>query len=179
MNFTDKENIKAPVIEEGDWESYIGTKQIEAMPCTSAGAAEILGREVCTDNANDNGDGYLVRYKDGYISWSLAKAFEEAYHKACGLTFGMAIEELKSGKKVCRAGWNGKGMFLALQEGSVIQPKNARGGAAKALVESGEADEKGIVILPHIDMKAANGDIVVGWLASQTDMLSEDWMVVE
>lgn len=85
MNFTDKDKVKNPVIEEGDWERYIGTKQIEAMPCTAAGAAEILNRDICTDNANENagenGDGYLVRYKDGYVSWSPSKAFEEAYCK--------------------------------------------------------------------------------------------------
>lgn len=163
-----------------EFKKYIGTKEIEVRPCTADEADEILGRKVCRDNADEQGNGYLVRYKDGYMSWSPTKAFEEAY-SLCGngLTFGDAIEALKKGKKVTRAGWNGKGAFLAMQEGSVIRPQDARGGAALAHVESGEADEKGIVILPHIDMKSANDDIVVGWLASQTDMLSDDWMIVD
>lgn len=90
--------------------------------------------------------------------------------------FGWAIHQLKSGRRVRRSGWNGKGMWLALQPGSTITADQARSGAAK-----GRADEgaQSIVICPHIDMRAADGSVVVGWLASQTDMLSEDWELVE
>lgn len=89
--------------------------------------------------------------------------------------FGLAIHALKAGKRVARAGWNGKGMWLMLQPGSTVAPDQVRSGAAK-----GRADEgaEAIVILPHIDMRAADGAIVVGWLASQTDMLAEDWQLV-
>jgi hypothetical protein len=58
---------------------YIGTKEVEARLCTADEADEILGKKVCRDNADEQGNGYLVRYKDGYMSWSPAKAFEEAY----------------------------------------------------------------------------------------------------
>lgn len=91
------------------------------------------------------------------------------------MNFGEALQALKDGERVRRSGWNGKGMWLALQSGSTITPEQARGGAAK-----GRADEgaEAISILPHIDMRAADGSIVVGWLASQTDMLSDDWEIV-
>lgn len=92
------------------------------------------------------------------------------------MNFGEAIEALKKGSRVARQGWNGKGMYLALQAGSVITREQARGGVAKCLAESGQET---ITICPHIDMKAADGTCVVGWLASQTDMLSEDWVIVE
>jgi hypothetical protein len=71
------------------------------------------------------------------------------------LTFGWAIEQLKLGKKVARKGWNGKGMFLGLQI----------------------PDEHSKMNLPYIYMSTVTGQLVP-WLASQTDMLSEDWDLV-
>jgi hypothetical protein len=94
------------------------------------------------------------------------------------MNFGQAIEALKEGKKVAREGWNGKGMYLTLQEGSEINALDARGGAALARKNEKDLPVK-IKICPHIDMRAADGSIVIGWLASQTDMLSEDWQIVE
>ncbi|MDH5572344.1 MAG: DUF2829 domain-containing protein [Gammaproteobacteria bacterium] len=87
--------------------------------------------------------------------------------------FGQAITEMKSGAKVARAGWNGKGMWLMLVEGSThasISPTSAYG--KQGLTES-------VVINPHIDMMTAQGFMQPGWLASQTDMLAEDWSIVE
>lgn len=94
------------------------------------------------------------------------------------MNFGKAIEALKEGKKVARSGWNGKGMFLYLTEGSIVDFAALRGNAAKHInaTVTGTADA---CIKPHIDMKAADGTIVIGWLASQTDILAEDWEVVE
>lgn len=92
--------------------------------------------------------------------------------------FGQAIEALKAGKRVAREGWNGKGMWLAMQEGSEITSEQARGGAA--LARKSEADmPTRIKIGAHIDMRAADGSIVIGWLASQTDMLAEDWTILD
>lgn len=90
--------------------------------------------------------------------------------------FGIALRHLKDGKRVARKGWNGKGMWLALTPGSTIQDTFARSGAVKAQVDHEGVEE--VVILPHIDMRSADGSIVIGWLASQTDMLSEDWELV-
>lgn len=67
-------------------------------------------------------------------------------------TFGWAVAELKAGRKVTRTGWNGKGMYLELQR----------------------PDAHSKMTLPYIFMKTAQGDLVP-WLASQTDVLSEDW----
>lgn len=92
------------------------------------------------------------------------------------MNFSDALNAIKEGKRLARAGWNGKGMWIALQPGSVISPEHARGGAAKGRAEEGASE---IVILPHIDMRAADGSIVVGWLASQSDILADDWGVVE
>jgi len=92
--------------------------------------------------------------------------------------FGQAIEALKEGKRVARQGWNGKGMWLAMQEGSEIASDQARGGAALARKSESDLPER-IKIGAHIDMRAADGSIVIGWLASQTDMLAEDWTILD
>lgn len=88
--------------------------------------------------------------------------------------FGWALNALKKGKAVARKGWNGKGMFLVFQPGSEVPGNMMRNEPAKKFY--GDSTVK---ICGHIDMKAADGTYVVGWLASQTDMLAEDWEVVE
>jgi Protein of unknown function (DUF2829) len=87
-----------------------------------------------------------------------------------GMDFGDAIRALKDGKKVAREGWNGKGMFLFLVAGSTFKVNRA-----PLLGIYPEGTE--VNYHPHIDMKTAQG-YVVPWLASQADMLSEDWVVV-
>ena len=87
------------------------------------------------------------------------------------MNFGNAIEALKEGKRVARAGWNGKGMFLFLVPGS-----NFIVNREPLLSIMGEGAQ--ITYRPHIDMKDAEGK-VVPWLPSQTDMLAEDWQIVE
>lgn len=93
------------------------------------------------------------------------------------LNFGQAIEAMKAGKRVSRAGWNGKGMWVALTPGSTFAPEHAKPGHA-AYHRAQENPAEDVRLLPHIDMRAADGSMVIGWLASQTDMLAEDWTIV-
>jgi hypothetical protein len=93
------------------------------------------------------------------------------------MNFGEALEELKAGNKVARRGWNGKGMFIYLVEGTIVSFKNLRGNAAKHITKEVTGLDDAC-INSHIDMKAADGTVVVGWLASQTDMLAEDWEII-
>lgn len=97
------------------------------------------------------------------------------------MDFGSAIAAIKNGRKVARAGWNGKGMFIYLNQGSAPADRLVRhdfvGGVSRELFEVGDRDT--IVRMPNINMRAADGYTVTGWLASQTDMLAEDWEVVE
>lgn len=97
-------------------------------------------------------------------------------------TFGFdrAINCIKNGLKVARSGWNGKGMWVALTPGSSFPKEYAKEGHAARH----RADELPLVgtpiqLLPHIDMRAADGSMVIGWLASQTDLLAEDWLIVD
>lgn len=93
------------------------------------------------------------------------------------MDFGDAIRALKVGKKVARAGWNGKGMWLSLTPGikrvhadNIWSPNNRS--YARSL------PDQVVEVLPAITMKTATGEILMGWLASQTDMLAEDWSEV-
>jgi hypothetical protein len=95
------------------------------------------------------------------------------------MNFGEAIQAMKNVKKVARSGWNGKGMFIYLVEGSDVYPADLRGAAQKHVGYAKQSISDKVKINAHIDMKAADGSIVVGWLANQTDMLAEDWEEVE
>jgi hypothetical protein len=94
------------------------------------------------------------------------------------LDFGDALRALKRGERVCRAGWNGKGMWLSLSGPprglEVTAERFWSANNAEFARRSGGA----AVVLPAITMKTATGEILMGWLASQTDMLAEDWMVL-
>ncbi len=86
------------------------------------------------------------------------------------MNFSDALNAIKEGKRLARAGWNGKGMFVFLVAGS-----NFRVSREPLLSILGEGAE--VTYRPHIDMRAADGTIVP-WLASQTDLMADDWDVV-
>lgn len=91
------------------------------------------------------------------------------------MNFGEAIEALKEGKKVTRKGWNGKGMFLWLKPAAKVKAEWCKDPMLKELAEAngGEIDALGTIC-----MFTADKQILSGWLASQIDMLSEDWHLV-
>lgn len=91
------------------------------------------------------------------------------------LTFGEALEALKKGQRVRRRGWNGKGMFLfLLPAADGIPTTSIHDPALRAVIES-EVGGDTFDALGSIRMFTADKKILTGWLASQTDMLSEDW----
>lgn len=98
--------------------------------------------------------------------------------------FGHAIRLLKEGRLVARAGWNGKGMFIFMRpsdritEESVLKIKSLPRNF-KEWVESHPSEYGVIDFGSYLCMKAADGSIVNGWLASQTDMLADDWCEVD
>lgn len=92
------------------------------------------------------------------------------------MNFGKAIEALKQGKKVARKGWNGKNMFLWLKPAAIVKAEWCKDPMLKAIAE-GKGGE--IPALGTICMLTAQKEILSGWLASQSDMLAEDWEVIE
>ena len=95
------------------------------------------------------------------------------------LNFGQAIEALKQGKQVARTGWNGKEMFLILNGGYSVDKETAR---PDNIINKEFLEKEGqthLHIGKHIDMWTAQKTLCVGWLASQTDMLAEDWYILD
>lgn len=167
---------------------FIGTKVVHGTPMNREEYAAYRGWELPKDE-NGEDTGYLVEYTDensvpnhpkhkGYISWSPSEVFEGSYKNMQeNLCFATALNLLKKGYRVARKGWNGKGMRIVLNPGSngSIVTMNEDSIYAKKGVESSE-------ILPHIDMYTINAEgrraMLPGWLASQSDLLCEDWTVV-
>jgi hypothetical protein len=99
------------------------------------------------------------------------------------MDFSEALKFIKEGEYLQRKGWNGKNMFVYLVGGTLIHTEQLRNEAKKAEevydknCKGQKVYPKNIQICSHIDMRAADGSIVVGWLASQTDILAEDWQL--
>jgi len=158
--------------------TFIGVKIIDAQPMTKHGFLnKIKNEDVSSGEANL--PGYHVVYPDGYESWSPKEAFEEAYRETTEgcMTFGLAIEALKKGKRVARKGWNGKDMWIAYVDGR-------RTGIATVIfgVEGKNQfmrDNPGLDhVLPFIVLKGVSGQLNT-WAPSISDSLSEDWVIVE
>lgn len=86
------------------------------------------------------------------------------------MDFGDAVRALKAGKRVTRSGWNGKDMFLYLVPGSVFEVNRP---PLLGIYPEGTI----VPYQPHIDMRTAQGTCVP-WVASQSDVLAEDWQVL-
>lgn len=155
---------------------YIGVKKVIALPMTAREASD-KGYRVGQNGSviPPTTQGYEVIYEDGYKSWSPKDVFDKAYRSTEGTTFGLAIEALKRGDIVARRGWNGKGMFLWLKPATTVKLEWCKDPLLKSLDDSNGGE---IEALGTICMKTADGNVLTGWLASQTDILSEDWIIV-
>jgi hypothetical protein len=91
------------------------------------------------------------------------------------LTFGEALEALKKGSKIARQGWNGKGMYLWLLPATEVKKEWIK----DPMLLSVFGDRDVLPCLGSIRMLTATGEVLTGWLASQSDMLAEDWRIVE
>ena len=94
------------------------------------------------------------------------------------MNFGDALVYLKENYKVTRDGWNGKGMFLFLLPAGTVPTKAIYDPALRAVIES-EVGGETFEALGSIRMFTADKKILTGWLASQTDILSEDWQILD
>ena len=111
------------------------------------------------------------------------------------LNFGNALDAVKDGKRAAREGWNGKEMFIFQRPADEIHvsfvakeikslPQSVKDYYYRDCVDdSGSPLELGkddvVKFTAYLCMKAADGTIVNGWLASQTDMLANDWMILD
>jgi len=163
-------------------ELHIGTKIIKAVAMTRGEYNSYRGWTLPSDE-NGSDAGFLVEYVDGgptndrrhsgYVSWSPADVFARAYRSTKAMNFGHAVTMLKEGYKVARDGWNGKGMFLYyVPAASYPAQRNEHG------TMIGVFPDDMVPYQAYIAMKTAQ-DTVVPWLASQSDVLAEDWTLTE
>lgn len=147
-------------------QKYIGIKLIDAKPMTRLEYNQLRGWTV-PENENPNDEGYLTQSEgfsnmvgfSGYVQWLPKDQFEKEYRSIDNLTFGLAIEALKRGEKVARAGWNGKGMHLEIQN----------------------PDERSKMTHPYLFMtipECKEGTRRLPWQPAQVDLFAEDWQIV-
>lgn len=236
---------------------YIGTKQVEAMPMTLGEYINKSGRNPYENDGKmhgNNEEGYLVKYKDGYESWSPKQAFEEAYKcsetfldrlhiehadlfekfEKCAtfvdsekfratikenypafllwlqreimgryaeileqrmaiaggekeittlprMSFGIAIQALKFGLAIRRAGWNGKGLFVIKQvpahiDSDIIPKMQSLPQSAKDLILKGNGfiDYTSQCLIYNENTGRADS-----WTPSISDVFAEDWEIVK
>lgn len=125
---------------------YIGLKMVDARPAPEP-VRNIIERTGSA--AGEPLDGYEVIYPDGYTSWSPADVFDGAYRGVIGATFSIALEAMRRGQIWARGGWNGKNMWVGIQTNKQL---------AQDLFVMQNADQE-----------------LVAWLASQSDLLADDW----
>lgn len=161
-------------------QTFIGTKLVRMKPMTRAEYNDFRGWTLPADENGDD-EGYLVEYLDGgkpntphfagYVSWSPKAPADAAYRPTSGMSFGLAIEALKKGKRVARAGWNGAGQFVYL-----VPPASypVQTGAAKTYFGEGSM----VPYNAYMAIKTVN-DTVSTWVPSVNDCLADDWHIVE
>lgn len=169
--------------------AYVGTKSVLATTMTRGEYNEYHGWNI-PENEDPSEQGYLVEYVDGgksnderhagYISWSPADVFERSYKPPklnSNLSFGEALEHLKKGAKIARAGWNGKNQYVVAQaqttttEASKIWNPHNKAHAEKI---GGQID-----VAPYCTLKTAQDTLAMGWVPSTGDLFANDWLVLE
>jgi hypothetical protein len=135
---------------------------------------------------NDNGivynrpasieHGYMFTASKGdkYPQYMVAEEFEKSCRIADNMNFGDALAALKQGKRVARKGWNGKNMSVAYQKGYPDGIPCNKNTAQAWGMEEGELFK----CRPYLQMRCADGTFQM-WLASQSDILADDWYIVE
>ncbi len=111
------------------------------------------------------------------------------------LNYGEALEALKQGKMVTRKGWNGKGMFVFMMEeeekeydelsrssfpAPVLDHLMIKYSESKYSIHNNQIYEKPLEVWfsPYFCLKTEDDSIIIGWIASQTDTLSDDWCIL-
>lgn len=155
---------------------YIGTKRVSAEPAwrvTEAGEkVTIVPKSDTKARAFEypyrEEDGYKVRYADGYESWSPKEVFEEAYREVDGMSFGLALEAVKLGFRAARKGWNGKRMYVFLAHEPDFNTDQ----------DISEFEDTAVEVPDCLGLRTARGQLQLGWLASQNDLLADDWYIL-
>lgn len=159
-------------------QQFLGVKHINAKPMNRGDYNTLRGWTLPSDE-NPDDEGFLVEYlnspttgmPDGftnYISWSPKEVFEDSYRTTDGLSFGLAVEVMKEGKRVARKGWDGMFTYLV--------PANsypAQTGAAKEHF----GENAMVPYRQYMALKTAQEDVAT-WHPSGSDALADDWFIL-
>ena len=115
-------------------------------------------------------DGYIIRYADGYEHWLPRDVFEKHFDLPIGAGFDLAIQAVKIGARIARRGWNGKGMYVFLAEGQSIEFSTS--------ADMSEFNNQEVEVGDMLVLRTAQGTLQPGWLATQSDILADDWYIV-
>lgn len=170
-----------PQVSPLEHTTYYGFKEIKSTPMTRLEYNVLRGWKLPENECGDD-PGYLVEYVDspnsnhpgyaGYISWSPKEVHEGAYRSnADGLTFGMATEAARRGKRIARRGWNGSGMF------AYIVPANHYP-ATTDIAKNHFGEGNLVPYREYWALKTAQGDVAT-WAPSGSDSLATDWVVLD
>ena len=133
---------------------YIRMHQVEAEPMTHGEFMKGMGKtDQMMSEQDAKAEGYLVVYPDGYKSWCPKAQFEAAGRPCDGMTFGMAIEAMKSGKKVARRGWNCGGMWLCVPFCDGPKEVHAIGIWGKPNFKYAEQNGGTVKVMPYVTIK--------------------------
>ena len=146
-------------------DTYIGTKIIQAEPAYRCDGM-VYPKSGQYPRSMHMEDGYKVRYPGRRGPLSRGGIWAE--NEGGAMTFGLAIEAMKKGKKVARAGWNGKNQHIELA--SAISYESPDGTVVNAEHEA---------IGNQAVAFCGTSGVQMGWLASQADMLANDWKVID
>ena len=117
------------------------------------------------------GDFFVTQEADGYQYVCPGDVFVEKYRSSGDLTYSDALFLLKAGFKLAREGWNGKKMFVYFVPGSRFKVQGLP--LAGVFPDGSELEYRS-----HLDMRHSDGTVGV-WLASHSDQLEDDWVIVE
>lgn len=164
----------------------VGTKVVSAKLMTKDEYNDYRGWNT-PENEDGSESGYLVEYLDGgkpndnrhkgYISWSPACVFKDAYHPTGLMTFSDALFLLKQGFRVARTGWNAANQWLSVSNLNTADVPFDRFWSPHNR-EYAEQNGGSAQVPPCITIKNAQGQVQMGWSPSQGDLFARDWIVV-
>lgn len=147
---------------------YIADKIVTARPATRGEVFEERGLHITKCEWSD--EGYRVVYHDGDVGWCPKATFEKDNRPCDAMPFGLALEALKNGHCVARAGWNGKGMFVYHVPANAYEATTE---AAKLYYGGSKVPYNAYLAIKNVN------ETVSTWVPSINDCLADDWMVVE
>lgn len=149
-----------------------GFEIVESSACVSAeNYDEKLGADICMEKIKDKVWfllGFLLQTAVHGVDGSGVEGEKVKDKPFSGMSFGQAIEAMKNGWKVAREGWNGKNQHIELA--SAISYKSPEGEVVNAQHDA--IGNKAVAF-------CGTSGVQMGWLASQADMLADDWEIVE